>query len=101
MSLVFDQYTDRLRRKRRSPHSLSAFATASTRLDRWLAAQGLTAETASYVVLEDYFDSLATELMPSTAETHLKYVRAAYNYAILRGTIRANPVLDLEIAKGP
>jgi site-specific recombinase XerD len=101
MSLVFEQYTDRLRRKRRSPHSLSAFATASTRLDRWLAAQGLTAETASYVVLEDYFDGLATELKPSTAETHLKYVRAAYNYAILRGTIRANPVLDLEIAKGP
>jgi integrase len=101
MSLVFDQYTDRLRRKRRSPHSLSAFATASTRLDRWLSAQGLTAETASYVTLEDYFDGLATELKPSTAETHLKYVRAAYNYAILRGTIRTNPVIDLEIAKGP
>jgi integrase len=101
MSLVFEQYTDRLRRKRKSPHSLAGFATASTRLERWLAAQGLTAETATYVQLEDYFDNLAAELKPSTAETHLKYVRAAYNYAILRGTIRANPALDLEVAKGP
>ena len=101
MSLVFEQYTERLRRKRKSPHSISGFATASTRLERWLAAQGLTAETATYVILEDYFDGLAVEMKPSTAETHLKYVRAAYNYAILRGTIRTNPALELEIAKGP
>jgi integrase len=101
MSLVFEQYSERLRRKRKSPHTLSGFATASTRLERWLAAQGLTAETVSYVQLEDYFDNLATELKPTTAETHLKQVRAAYNYAILRGTIRANPALDLQVTLGP
>lgn len=101
MSVIFDQYSERLRRKRKSPHTLSAFATASTRLDRWLSGQGLTAEEASFVQLEDYFDSLASELKPSSAETHLKQIRAAYNYAILRGTIRSNPVIDLEIAKGP
>lgn len=101
MSLVFDQYTDRLRRKRRSPHTLSAFATAATRLGRWLDAQGIRAEEASYPVLEEYFDTLANELKPSSAETHLKMIRAAYNYAVLRGTLRHNPALDIEIPRGP
>lgn len=100
MALIFDQYSDRLQRKRRSPHSLSAFATAATRLDRWLTAQGVTAETVSYPLLEEYFDTLATELKPSSAETHLKYIKAAYNYAVLRGTLRTNPALDLEARRG-
>ncbi|HEV7640185.1 MAG TPA: phage integrase SAM-like domain-containing protein, partial [Gaiellaceae bacterium] len=101
MSLVFDQYTERLRRKRRSPHTISSFATATRRLSRWLDAQGIRAEDANFVVLEEYFDNLANELSPDSAETHLKLVRAAYNYAVLRGTIRSSPTLDLEIAKGP
>jgi integrase len=101
MSLIFDQYTDRLRRKRRSPHTLSAFATAATRLDRWLTAQGVSAEDATYPLLEDYFDTLAVELKPSSASTHLRYIRAAYNYSVLRGTMRHNPALDLEITAGP
>lgn len=101
MSLMFDQYSDRLRRKRRSPHTLSAFATAASRLDRWLETQGIRAEDATYPLLEDYFDGLALELKPSSAETHLKMIRAAYNYAVLRGTLRHNPTLDLEIPRGP
>src|SRR5690348_14296869 len=101
MSVIFDQYRERLTRKRKSPHTLSAFASASTRLDRWLEAQGIRAEEASFHQLEDYFDTLASEMKPSSAETHLKQIRAAYNYAILRGTIKSNPVIDLEIAKGP
>lgn len=101
MSLVFEQYTDRLRRKRRSPHTLSAFATASTRLDRFLRAQGISADSVTYPVLEEYFDNLALELQPSSAETHLKFIRAAYNYAVQRGTLRQNPALDIEIPRGP
>lgn len=101
MSIIFDQYSDRLRRKRRSPHTLTGFATASTRLERWLRAQGISAEDATYPLLEEYFDTLALENAPSTAETHLKHVRAAYNYAALRGTLRHNPTLDLTVAKGP
>lgn len=101
MSLVFDQYTERLRRKRRSPHTLSAFATATRRLERWLDVQGIRAEDASYTLLEEYFDTLANELSPASAETHLKHVRAAFNYAVLRGTIRSSPTLDIEIAAGP
>jgi integrase len=103
MSLIFDQYSERLRRKRMSPHTIAAFATASTRLNRWLQNQGLRAEDVPGPLLEEYFDNLALELQPSSAETHLKFVRAAYNYAAVMGRLRPghNPTVDLKINPGP
>lgn len=102
MSMIFDQYTERLRRKRRSPHTLSSFATASTRLARWLEQQGISAEEATYPLLEEYFDALAWEMQPSSAETHLKLIRAAYNYAAITGRLRqGNPAVDISISRGP
>jgi integrase len=94
-SLVFEQYTERLRRKRRSPHTVSAFATAARRLDQWLTDRGETAETASYVLLEEYFDTLP--LAPVSRGLHLRQIQAAYNYAVKAGRIRNNPALDLEV----
>lgn len=103
MSLVFDRYSERLKRKRFSPHTLTSFATASTRLNRWLEAQGLTAEDAPAPLLEMYFDNLALELSPSSALTHLKQIKAAYNYSGKMGWLRPgqNPTADLSINLGP
>jgi integrase len=95
LSLVLAQYAERLRRKRKSPHTLTGFATAATRYDRWLKAQGKTAEDASYADVEDYFDQLP--LAASSKATHLKMIKAAYNDALRRGTIRANPAYDVEV----
>lgn len=94
MSLVFEQYTTRLRRRRSSPHTLRLFADATGKLDTWLGRQGLTAETATVEDLEAYFDQLP--LAPSSRNVHLRYIRAAYNYAARRGTLRVNPALDVE-----
>jgi integrase/recombinase XerD len=99
MSVIFDQYTDRLRRKRKSPHTLRAFAVASTRLDTFLSRQGLTAETVDTVVLEDYFDSLG--LAPSSVAMEMRYIQAAYNFAARRGALQRNPALDLEPPNQP
>lgn len=95
MSLVFDQYTERLRRKRKSQYTLRNFAAASTRLDAWLRRQGMSADTAPYEALEDYFDTLP--LAATTRQMHLHYIQAAYNYAVRRGTLRHNPALDIEV----
>lgn len=95
MSLIFDQYTERLRRKNRSPHTRSGFATAAARLDRWLAAQGIAAEDATYPILEEYFDTL--DLGPGSRATHMRHIKAAYTYAVKRGALRHNPALDLEL----
>lgn len=101
MSLIFEQYSERLRRKRMSPHTISSFATATRRLDRWLDLQGLRAETVPAQTLESYFDDLASELSPSSAITHLKMVRAAYNYAAIGREIDFNPARDLTVRPGP
>lgn len=99
MSLIFDQYTERLRRQESSPHSIRAFRTAATRLDAWLEAEGVSAEEASMVMLEDYFAGLP--LAASSKHTHLRYIQGAYNYAIKRGSIRHNPALDIRLPKPP
>jgi integrase len=92
---VFDQYTERLRRKKKSPHTLRGFATAATRLDAWLRQQGLEAEDVTFEALEEYFDTLP--LAPSSRATHLRYIQAAFNYGVRRGTVRLNPALDIEV----
>lgn len=95
LSLVFDQYLERLKRKKKSPYTISGFLTAARRLDAWLLERGLTAERATVEDLDEYFDLL--QLAPSSKATHLRMIQAAYNYAIRRGTIRHNPALDLEV----
>ena len=94
MDLVFEQYLEKLRRKGKSPHTIRSFTYAARRLQAWLDSEGLNAETATFTALEDYFDGL--DLAPSSVGTDLRYIQAAYNYAIRRGTIRHNPVLDVE-----
>lgn len=98
-SLLFDQYEERLRRRGASPHTLRGFRTAADKLDGYLDAAGMTAETATMVVLEDYFDSLP--YAASTKGTHLRFVQAAYNYGMKRGTLRHNPALDVVVPAPP
>lgn len=95
MSIILDQYAERLRRKRRSVYSQRNFDVVSRRFGRWLEAQGLSAETATYELIEDYIDGL--DLAPSSRAQHLRWIQAAYNYAIKRGTIRHNPALDIDV----
>jgi integrase len=103
MSLIFEQYSERLQRKvrggQRSPHTVANFNTITSRLDRWLFAQGLTAETASMPVLEEYFDQLTIDMETSSAATHFRTIRAAYNHAMIAGSMRHNPTLDLNEPK--
>jgi integrase len=99
MSLILDQYAERLRRKRRSVYSQRNFDVVSRRFERWLSAQGLSAEGATYELIEDYIDGL--DLAPSSRGQHLRWIQAAYNYAIKRGTIRHNPTLDIDVEQEP
>jgi len=102
MELIFEQYADRLRRKaakgKRSPHTITGFTTAARRLSEWLADQGLTVETVTPGLLEEYFDTLP--LSASSQATHLRHIRAAYNYAATNGRITRNPSSDLEPEEG-
>jgi|SRR5579862_4481136 len=99
LSLVLSQYAERLRRKKKSRGTIQGFASAATRYDRWLRAHGKTAEEATFADVEDYIDQL--ELSPLSKGTHLRWIKAAYNYGMLRGTIRSNPALDVDVEEAP
>lgn len=99
MSIILDQYADRLKRKRRSPYSVRNFDGAARRYESWLVERGLTAEVASFEDVEDYIDGLA--LSPNSKGQHLRWIQAAYNYAVRRGTIRHNPALDVDVPLEP
>lgn len=101
MSLVMEQYSERLRRKRSSPHTISSFATISTRLGRWLGSQGVQDDQVTYLLLEEYFDQLGLDMAPNTVAQHMKLVKAAYNYAVLSGRLRHNPAIDLKLPSAP
>lgn len=94
MDIIFEQYIERLKRKRKSPHTIQTFMRAAGRLETWLSTTPYTASTVPYPVLEDYFDGL--ELSPSSIAVELRYVQAAYNYAAKRGIIRDNPAILVE-----
>lgn len=98
MDIVFEQYRDRLQRKARkgkiSPHTITGFSTAARRFSAWLADQGLTAATVNPTLLEEYFDTLP--LAASSAATHFRHIRAAYNYAAVAGRITSNPTVDMD-----
>lgn len=101
MSIIFEQYTDRLQRKAKrgeiSTHTISGFGTAAKRLNAWLVEIGETAETVSGTMLEEYFDTLP--LAPTSRGTHLRHIQAAYTYAVKAGRLRHNPALDLASPK--
>lgn len=99
MSIILDQYAERLRRKNRSVYSQRNFFYVSRQFDRWLTAQGLNAEDATYELIEDYIDGLP--LSASSKGQHLRWIQAAYNYAIRRGTVKHNPALDIDVPQDP
>lgn len=103
MDIIFEQYRDRLQRKAAkgeiSPHTITGFTTAAKRLSGWLTDQGLVAANVTEAALEEYFDTLP--LAPSSRGTHLRHIQAAFVYAIKRGSLRHNPVLDLASPKLP
>lgn len=99
MSLILDQYAERLRRKNRSVHSQRGFFYVSRRFEGWLHAQGLTAEDATYEIIEDFIDGL--DVSPRSKAQYLRWIQAAYNYAVRRGTMRYNPALDIDVPQEP
>lgn len=96
MDIILEQYAERLRRKR-EPRTQQNFRYAATKLEQGLAAKGLTASTADFAAYEDYFDGL--ELAATSKRMHLSYIKAALSYAVQRGLLRQNPIIDLDVEK--
>lgn len=99
MHLIFEQYSERLRRRKKAPRTLTNFARAAGGFDTWARAAGVDAARATFAEVEDYFDQL--DLAASSKRTHLANLRAAYRYAQRRGLIAYDPTIDVFIEREP
>lgn len=99
MHLIFEQYNERLKRRKKAPRTITNFARASRLFDEWACERGVDPARATFSDLEDFFDQL--EMAPSSKRTHLANIRAAYRYAQRRGNIQYDPTVDVFIERAP
>jgi site-specific recombinase XerD len=87
MDALFEAYLDALRRRRRSPLTLTANEHVLRRLDARLRAQGIAATEFDLLACERYFSDLLDGHAVVTVRRHVATVRAAYRYGIRHGLV--------------
>lgn len=96
---IFDEYRNRLERRRRHHKTLRGFETAATRFLEWCAEEGIRPEDPDPTEVERYFDELP--LAAGTKKNHLVQLRAAYRYAQRRGVLSRDPTVEVELPRVP
>jgi integrase len=96
---IFDEYRDRLERRRRDLKTISQFDIASRRWLEHCVKNGIDPERVQPIDFERYFDELPFK--PSTKHGYFKHLRAVYRYAQSRGVITADPTIDVELPREP
>lgn len=99
MTLIFDEYRERLQRRRRHPSTIKGFNVAVQRFSHWCEEHGVDPTEPDPIVLERFFDEL--DYKPSTKRGYLKHIRAAYRYGMSRGVISRDPTVDVELEREP
>lgn len=99
MSLIFEQYEERLRRRGRDRSTIGNFNRATALFGQWLRQQALEIEDVTPEIVEDYF--VQSSLAPTTKATHLSNLSAAFRYAHSRGILSRNPTFDVELPRVP
>ena len=99
MSIIFDQYEERLNRRKRSKSTIDSFKSATEGLSKYLTEEGTDPEKVEGWQIEEY---LATSpYAPTTKKLHLAHIGAAYRYAHRRGLISRDPTIDVEVERVP
>jgi site-specific recombinase XerD len=99
MSVIFDQYEERLHRLKRHPNTIRSFKGAARELEDYLKAHRIKPESVESHHLEEYFAQL--DKAPTTKELHLTHVGAAYRYAQRRGLVQRDPTVDVLLERVP
>ncbi len=99
MSVIFEQYEERLHRLKRHPGTLQNFHQAIEPFEKFLRANRVTPEQVDSPFIEEYFAQL--ERAPSTKRTHLTQIGAAYRYAHRRGVVPRDPTVDVLLERVP
>lgn len=99
MSVIFDQYEERMNRLRREPATVRNFQRARQSFERFLSAHRVDAKDIDPVLAEEYFSQLGNA--PTTVKLYLDELRAAYRYAHRRGVIVRDPLVDVLLPRIP
>jgi integrase len=100
VSIIFDQYEERLNRLRRDPATVRNFQRARRPFEKFLSAHRAEATTLDPVLAEEYFAQLDA-YAPTTQKLYLEQLRAAYRYAHRRGVISRDPLVDVQLPRIP
>lgn len=92
-------YEERQRRLKLDRKTIVQFRQVARRFQSYMDDIGATAGDMEPWQLEEYL--LGLELAPSTVEAHLKKLRAAYRYAMLRGVREDDPTRDVRLPRNP
>jgi integrase len=99
MSIILDQYEERLNRLRRDPATVRNFQRARRPFEQFLRAHRVEVEDLDPVLAEEYFAQL--DNAPTTKKLYLEQLRAAYRYAHRRGVIARDPLVDVQLPRIP
>ena len=99
MEQLFEEYQERLTRRRRDPQTLRVYQYAVNKFEGWLTTTGKTADTVSPIEVEDFFAQL--DLAYNTRKSILQQIRSAYLYAHRRGRINQDPTYDVDLGRAP
>ena len=99
MDPLLDQYVQHLSRKGRDRRTVQRCQIALERFERWAGGQALDGLTE--VGLEEYVAWMSAELAATTAHRETGYVKAAYRYAVRRGTVPQSPAVHVEAPRVP
>ena len=99
MSVILDQYEERLHRLRRHPSTIANFGKARRPFENYLRAHRVEPEQLEPVLAEEFFAQL--DRAPTTKKLYLEQLSAAYRYAQRRGVIQMNPLIDVQLPRIP
>jgi integrase len=98
---ILEQYVAHLARKGRDPRTVGRCRIALERFGRWAGEEGVEVLAANEVDLEEYVAWMSGNLAATTAHRETGYVKAAYRYAVRRGTVPNSPAVHVEAPRVP
>lgn len=91
-------YLDRVRRLKRSPHTIKQHWQTARKYQRWLSELGISAVQVEPWQMEEFFDEMTT-LDPATKVMHLRRLRSMYRYAVKRKVLDRDPTFEVELPR--
>lgn len=96
---AFRSYLEHSRRS--SPHTVRAYLSDLSQLERYLARQGQDLLSATHQILRGFLSELAVDHQPGSSARKLASVKALYKFLVRRGVLEVSPASRVKTPKVP